>query len=152
METPSIKKRRDRGFTLFELTVVVAIIAIMSVLATPNIMRWLVHSRFRSAVTDISINLKLAKSAAIKNNADCEVSFIPEVGRYRVACLGRTVSLDKYNAGARFASEPPEKITFTSRGLPKSNVGSEIYVTNESGESNYKVQVSPSGAIFTDKL
>ncbi len=153
MKKRSTIKTRKSGFTLIELLVVVAVVAIMAVMVTPNIIKWVIHSRFRTAVTDLSINLKLAKSTAIKTNSNCEVTFNASGSdRYAISCLGRSVNFDQYNAGARYSSDPPSSLTFTSRGLPASNIGTAIYISNESNQSKYKVQVSPSGAIYTDKL
>ncbi|MCP4690817.1 MAG: prepilin-type N-terminal cleavage/methylation domain-containing protein [Desulfobacterales bacterium] len=145
--------RGKSGFTLMELMVVIAIVAIMGAIVTPNLIGWLTHSRFRSAVSDLAINLKMARSTAIKRNRTCEVRFnTPDSDKYRIACLGRTVSLETYRAGAHFLGAPPALLTFTSRGLPSTNIGSEIVVSNHDNTAKYKVQVSPSGAIYTDKL
>ncbi len=80
MKKDSAVKERDSGFTLGELMVVIAIIAILSAFVTPNLIGWLPNYRMRSAARDIYSNFQKAKLTAIKQHCLCTITFHQPVG------------------------------------------------------------------------
>ncbi len=64
------RARRDSGFTLPELLAVVAILAILASMAAPAYSSWVASARTSSAGTDLHTALSLARSEAIKRNAE----------------------------------------------------------------------------------
>lgn len=67
--------RKDSGFTLTELMVAIAIIAILAAIAVPNFIGWLPNYRLRSAAGDLHSAMQLARLRAVKENARVVVSF-----------------------------------------------------------------------------
>ncbi len=65
---------RARGFTLIEAMVVVALITIVSTLAAPSFGSLIGTMRARTAASDLVLDLTLARSEAIKRNADVLVA------------------------------------------------------------------------------
>ncbi len=78
MEEMNISNKK--GFTLVELAVAIAIIAILSAVATPVILRWLPDYRLRMAARDLFSNMQLAKMTAVKSNTNVAVVFNQAVG------------------------------------------------------------------------
>jgi prepilin-type N-terminal cleavage/methylation domain-containing protein len=69
------KKNKQRGFTLTELLIVIALIAGMLAIGSPAILRQLSHLRLTRATRDISVELQAARLKAITQNIPYRVSF-----------------------------------------------------------------------------
>jgi prepilin-type N-terminal cleavage/methylation domain-containing protein len=67
--------RRERGVTLIELAVVMAIVAIMALFLAPAIGEWVDNFRIRQAGRDIVSHLQLAKIRAISSGLQYRVRF-----------------------------------------------------------------------------
>lgn len=65
---------RNRGFTVIELMIVVAIIAVLAAIAAPSFREIMARNRIKTVATDLQIALLRARSEAIKRNADMTVS------------------------------------------------------------------------------
>jgi type IV fimbrial biogenesis protein FimT len=70
-----IKKKKTSGFTLMELMIVIAIIAIMSSIAIPNFIGWLPDRRLDAGAQDILQGLQKSRSKAIMTNRNVIVTF-----------------------------------------------------------------------------
>lgn len=67
--------RTDRGYTLVEIMVAIAIVAILATIAVPNIAGWRTKQRFAAAVSDVHEAIKVARSSAIKDNTTVVIQF-----------------------------------------------------------------------------
>ncbi|MDH4205435.1 MAG: prepilin-type cleavage/methylation domain-containing protein, partial [Desulfobacteraceae bacterium] len=67
--------QKRSGFTLIQLTIVIALLAILTAVGVPNFLSWLPKYRLKSAARDLYSNLHLAKMSAIKANKDCMVKY-----------------------------------------------------------------------------
>lgn len=61
------------GFTTVELMVVIAMIAIVSAIATPSLKRYIVSSEIRSAVGDWTLALQQARAEAVRRRTSVTV-------------------------------------------------------------------------------
>jgi type IV fimbrial biogenesis protein FimT len=70
-----MKNKKNSGFTLMELMIVIAIIAIMSSIAIPNFIGWLPERRLDAGAQDILQALQKSRSKAIMTNRNVIVTF-----------------------------------------------------------------------------
>ena len=163
----------EKGVTLIELVVVMAIIAIMGLFMTPSIGEWVQNYRIKQAARNVASDLQAAKMQAISIHKYCTVVFnangyviFPDydndmvldagsetTGIYKTVVFGteyKTVSFDtsKPGSGINFTNNA---IAFDSRGLPRNNTGGfaggTVYLINTENNKGRSVTVSAAGAV-----
>ena len=67
--------RKDSGFTLIEVMVVIGVIAILAALAVPNFNRWMPKRRLSAASQDILSAMQYTRSRALRDNASVGLLF-----------------------------------------------------------------------------
>jgi len=163
--------RKNYGFTLVELMVTIAIIAIVSAIAIPSYISWLPNYRLKSAVLDLEGNIQRTRLQAIKHNQTWAVLFDQANDIYYVCSnpgvnglwdgpvsmggdgdtVERTVNLADYNAGVNIAAMSSANFTFSNRGIAGFNY--TVNLMNQSASSpNYRISVSISGGVGTIRL
>ncbi len=73
--------RRQRGFTIIEIMIVIAIVAILVAVGVPSMRDMILGVRLRSATSDLYSTLVFARAEAIKRNANIVVA--PNGGEWR---------------------------------------------------------------------
>jgi prepilin-type N-terminal cleavage/methylation domain-containing protein len=53
--------KKIRGFSIIELLVVIAVVAVVSVIVTPNFIKWRNNAKMRDAVNNLTADLEMAK-------------------------------------------------------------------------------------------
>jgi prepilin-type N-terminal cleavage/methylation domain-containing protein len=69
------KSRGNQGFSLLELMIVLAIIAILSGLTIPNMIAYRPRAQLKSAIRDIFSNMQLARVKSLRDNRDWAIQF-----------------------------------------------------------------------------
>ena len=162
-----IRCRRQAGFTMAELMIVIVIIAILSAIAVPSIINWLPNYRLKSATRDLFSNFQKAKMEAIKRNVTIVLDFVPANNKYEMfvddgagvsgnannftrdsgeTLLGTFVMPNDVTLNSASFSGSTQKAGFNSRGLPaNSRIGNVIFQNNNS--RYYKTSLSSAGNI-----
>ena len=65
----------NKGFTLTELTVALAVLGIMSAISIPSYFSWLPRHRLQTSVRQIYDDMNMARSMAVKNNTTAVAIF-----------------------------------------------------------------------------
>lgn len=76
------KMNRDSGFSMMELMVSIALIAVLTSIATPNVIAWRNNAQFNSAVRQVKTNIEGMRMFAIKNNLRAAVAFTDGVNSF----------------------------------------------------------------------
>jgi len=71
-----IPRDDERGFSLVEMVVVVAIVAVMAAVALPNISAYIRNYKIRGGAQDVSGELQASRSKAIMSNTNNGVFFV----------------------------------------------------------------------------
>ena len=142
--------KRELGFTLMEMMIVVAVLAIMAAIAIPNFMSLLPGMRLNGAARQVMGDLMAARMKTVKLNKKTKVFFNGNGYEYEIWD-------DADNSGAVADNEGDDKertlqtnyhdVTFSSTGNPifsprgTSNAGGTITLTNSSTGEQKKVTV-----------
>ena len=153
--------RKNSGFTLMELIVVIVVLFILAVISVPIFLSWLPEYRLRSAADDLYAHLQHAKMQAIRNNNNWAVQFVESSNSYTIysnyvnpATTGtavRTINLSDHGSGVGYgngnapqsatgAAAPFNNVTynnnwvvFNRRGMV--NTLGYVYLSNNAGSA-----------------
>lgn len=134
------------GFTLAEMAIILAVIAIISAISIPNIMGWIARGRVNSAVMNIVALIQKARIEAVRKNTEAVIIFDLASGKYTsfvddghdggIPCNGlldggeRLLHTDTLPPGVMFSSVSlglsGNRVSFNSRAIPKMGGGSIV--------------------------
>jgi len=125
-------RNREQGFTLVECMTVVAIMVIVTAIATPQIMSGRPDKQLKAAARDLYSNMQMAKTIAIRSNSDTAIIFDIANNRYGLcdewdssSCAGtlQYTSFTGYGYGIQYGHIPA---TQTATTLPGTEFGDNV--------------------------
>jgi prepilin-type N-terminal cleavage/methylation domain-containing protein len=157
--------KQNAGFTLVELMVAVAIVAIMLGMAVPAVNAYLTRHGLQYASDELWGDIQLARMRAARNNQRCRISFdSPGPGQYQIDDVDnnnvvirtfKISDLTKFRGGITFTNSPNaadgaplESFEFTAQGIidQVQPAGSNaVYLTNQDNDPFFRVVVSLAG-------
>jgi prepilin-type N-terminal cleavage/methylation domain-containing protein len=149
--------KKQNGFTIIEVIVVMALIAIVGAMAIPAFTVWLPNYRLRAATNDLYANLQLAKSGAVRDRNTWAIRFDTTNDSYQILSdddgvpdsedndwwdgdevVEKTVVLSDYRSGVAFGHGNATDDVPGSGSAPANDVtyGSNVAVFNMRGTCN----------------
>ncbi|MCF8129831.1 MAG: prepilin-type N-terminal cleavage/methylation domain-containing protein [Deltaproteobacteria bacterium] len=169
MKVTRLKKDSQKGFTLPEMLIVLAIMVVMTMIAVPAFMNLLPGMRLNSSARQVYMAFARARQGAVTQNTDACVKFSSS-NKTIEAWLDNGPGSARGN-GAKDSSEayifvgslddgisiafmyPGDTFRFNARGLPKTSSWIEeqllsYYMYLQNSESKYKtIRITPVGGI-----
>ena len=149
----AVRKSEKSGFSVVELLVVMAIIAIVSMIAIPNVQAALETHRLHGSAYMIASKLMEARSNALKRNRDCSLQILAVERQVQVQTAGVGGPIDVggpgfLSGGVNFVA-PPAGIFFDSMGRPANPPPQTLTLQSPSGRQ-VTVTVAPTGRVRVD--
>lgn len=151
--------RKNSGFTIYELMVTIAIMAVIAAITMPPYLKWYRTSRLRSAVSGFTLDLEMAKTEAIRKNDLVVIEFYSWSYKIFVDSnkdwdsSGENILLDRVlppsvsiDTAALNLPTVNDKVRFNSRGIPADIVTPETIGIIQAG-NNRQITINRLGNI-----
>ncbi|MBX3324330.1 MAG: GspH/FimT family pseudopilin [Nitrospira sp.] len=145
-------KNNQRGFTLMEMMIVVAIISIVSMLGVPNYTSWNARHQLRQASTEIQSQLSFARVSAMSRNSVVSVNVSASSGKVVLSATDASgVSVVQPVAlpgGVIGVAPEPAGVTFSPLGIRSGGgTGNQLIVISNNHGLSYSILVTPRGTV-----
>lgn len=163
------KTASEKGLTLMEMLVVIAIIIILSALALPSYLEFRRNIVYRDVTRDIVSFMRNAKNQAIVTNREQRLEFDGALRRYGLRSGDRVNSTNwlsvpvtqvwipyksEINMNVSAAIDGPISfIVFNPNGTvdPGPAVDSTVTIVDTNGTERFRVRITPSGRISIER-
>jgi len=141
--------RKNAGFSLTELMVIIGIIGIIAGIAMPNLIGWLPKYRMGSAAREILGTLEFARLTAVKRNAATMVTLDYANDLVRVTVGATTVRTIRMPAGIdlKEPASPSIGASFNFNGQGMADKSGEVLISDGGRHPDKKVTLSTGGSI-----
>ena len=145
--------RKNDGFSLQELMVIIGIVAIMCAIAMPSLIGWLPKYRMSSAARDLLGAMEFARLNAVRKNAVVVVNFDYANESYQASIGGTVLKTWKMPTGVDLKQPSSQalgaSVRFNNQGMPVDALGNAVSgrVAVGAGGRERLVSLSAGGSI-----
>jgi type IV fimbrial biogenesis protein FimT len=141
--------RKNAGFSLTELMVIIGIMGIMAGIAMPNLIGWLPKYRMGSAAREILGTLEFARLTAVKRNVATLVTLDYTNDLVRVTVGATTVRTIRMPAGIdlKEPASPSLGASFNFNGQGMADKSGEVLISDGGRHPDKRVTLSTGGSI-----
>lgn len=134
---------KQRGFTLIELMVIIALVAIMAGVAVPSFTRFVNNNRVTTQADEIHRFLQYARGEAVATRKAQEIEFTNSNGHKAIKGAGRTLEI----SSRLDIAHAPNKFNYNANGTASVDVA--VLVCHEDGNEwiMQQVNISKSGRV-----
>jgi len=142
---------RNRGYTILELIIVIAILSIMTMIAIPRLNRMIADYRFKTDIVELKYDLLTMRNKALNEGKRYRVNFYPGTESYTLNSTGAVVTnlkTKKLSNGIDMLGTnfPDNQIFFTPTGSPSK--GGSIFFKDKSGKRADMVIILATGKVY----
>ncbi len=136
--------RRERGLTLIEILLILAVLGILLAIAAPNLNAYLQHLRFQEGVRTLSENVLSARDTATSQSIAVRIQAAGDQLTWRDAATGTQLGRITLPHGVTVVNSV--SVDLSGRGLPP---GQTIFaMASSDGSRTSDVYLLPTGAIL----
>lgn len=143
-------KMNKKGFTLLEIMVAVAILAVLVGIAIPNYLTWNARYTFKDTARNLSSNLTLSKLNAMSRNSPVTLTLQANGALVEYVTTGNVIPSETFPEDVSVGGGLPVSVTFNPFGQRTSGGAGNQSVTLDSVSqpgTRYIITVTASGKI-----
>jgi prepilin-type N-terminal cleavage/methylation domain-containing protein len=132
--------KNQSGFSLIELMVATAIFAVLTAIATPNVIAWRNNAQFSAAVREVKVAIEGVRMAAIKTNLPADLLFdgtnVFNTQTQTIVAgvpVPKAVVVHRLAPGITIAWNNGPQLTFNNRGMPLGGIGGTVTIRHVNG-------------------
>ena len=142
---------KQSGFTLIEMMIVIALMAIFAGIAIPNYLAWLPKSRLNGAARQVMGDLMAARMKAVSLNCDVRVAFVAGNSEYKIWTdsnnddainSGEEITKNLQSDYCDITIDTDRNIEFSPRGTANSYGNVNVKLTNSASSRLVKVNIT----------
>ncbi|MBA2591631.1 MAG: GspH/FimT family pseudopilin [Pseudomonadota bacterium] len=145
MNTTITANSRTKGFTLLELMIVVALVAIIATMGYPSFTELIVSQRVRAAASALYDSLLLARSEAVKRNTAVSMSVTNLKDGWTIVTSDSTLLRTQEPFASLEFSPTNPSIAYNGFGRLSSGAGAKITVTSPSSSKSRCITIDTVG-------